>query len=498
MPVVMEEESPPQPPRRRAVERAEPSWSQVWQLPLLLLGAGLFVLGVWLVIPDSEPFDYDAELDIAGSYLVANNLEAAEAQLRRVEEHLLDAGAPDQARARFHHYWGDLRYLDLHERYERPADTPAWRQANEAIVHAYTQAEELGRQLDGDALRRHAMTLVALGREREALALVDRIDPAQARQRYLIVRELIERHRQSAREPEPDYIAPLMNRFEDELRHESDADRKRAQHIWISRVRAEVRLDVGDADGAVDYLIRRITRLDSEPDRTAELAPLRVLLAQAYQALPQLDQARQYYRLAQQQLESHDPLHAEVLVGLGQITMQDSQTRDPQDAGQMHIEQAHELFSAAVKQYPTAPAFIDALIGQADCEAHMGSYKEAVEHFRLAVDQLRATTPSWDPRRSQIVRTVRSHIDRLTEQQQYEQSLDFLTLLVPLHDQEMPPELLLDFALTHERLAELRQAEAQPRDEDGQPRESMTLQARRLANQEAATHFTRAAEYYLR
>ena len=37
----------------------------MWQLPLLLLGVGLFVLGIWLMIPEAEPFDHQAELDEA-------------------------------------------------------------------------------------------------------------------------------------------------------------------------------------------------------------------------------------------------------------------------------------------------------------------------------------------------------------------------------------------------------------------------------------------------
>ncbi|MFA9478638.1 tol-pal system YbgF family protein [Phycisphaerales bacterium AB-hyl4] len=490
------EESPPQPARRRGGDRPEPNWSQVWQLPLLLLGAGLFVLGIWLVIPDKEAFDHQAELDEAQKFLTANNLESAEKQLRWVEEHLAEADR--DAQARFWHYWGDLRYLDMHDRYDRPADTPTWRQTNETILRAYERTEEYGRELDGESLRRYAETLVMLGREQDALKIVDRIDRHQARQRYRIVRQLIERHRETARQSDPAYLAPLMDRFEDEIRHEADDERKRAQEIWISRVRAEIRMEAEDYDGVVTFLLRRIQRLDRDPSQTEQLAPLRVVLAQAYHALGRYGQAEQYFNLAQQQLPAHDPLQAEVLVGMGQLTLADGPRDGRRDEGHRHVEQAHEYFSAATTQFPTAPAYIDALIGQADCEARMEAYADAVDHFRLAVEQLHRTTPSWDSRRLEVVEVVRSHIDRLTEQQRYEQSLDFLTLLVPLHEREMPADLLLDFALTHEHLAEQRHAEAQPRDDDGQRRRGMTVEARRLANQEAATHFTHAANYYLR
>jgi hypothetical protein len=61
------------------------------------------------------------------------------------------------------------------------------------IVGQYGKSREAGRELAGPSLRNYILSLVALGRDKPALALLDQMTGAQAAQRYLIVRDMIER-----------------------------------------------------------------------------------------------------------------------------------------------------------------------------------------------------------------------------------------------------------------------------------------------------------------
>lgn len=474
----------PQPARHRPPD--EVAWSQVWHLPVLLLGAGLLAIGVYLAMPEPEQNQYPEALDEVAALLLAENPEEAQEELEAIRPFIDEA--PAFERARYWQYWGDTNYLQLHRAAPVAAQGEAGEKANQRIAQCYAESASLDRPLDARAVRRYAETLVALGRSDEALALLDQLQGEPAQQRYQIVRRLIERHRAAGAPGGLERVTALIERFHAELRHEADPARRRAQEIWIAGVEARMQIDAGDPQRAIGFLLLRLQRLMTAPDQE-DLAPLRLLLARAYQQVGDLAQAEGIYRAVQQRLDSTNPLMAEAYVGLGQIALS---THRPTS-----IEEAQRHFSAATANYPSVlPAAIDALIGQADCEARQQSYPESIQHFRLAVEKLVSAAPAYDDRRTVLTETVRSHIQRCADEKRYDLALEMLTLLTPLHQPDLPTELLLDFALTHERIAEQRRAYANPPADAGAPLPGRD--ARRLANQEASVHFAKAADYYLR
>jgi tetratricopeptide (TPR) repeat protein len=451
-------------------------WSQVWHVPVLLLGLGLFIIGIWLATGDREPNQFPQALSDIAANFEANNLEKAAEGLNRLEENLNLASHQDLAR--YWQYRGDLAYLQLNSQLRVAVDTELSRQTNQTIANFYSRAEEEGGNIDGKSLIRYARTLVALDRETEALALVDRLKDAPAERRYAIVRSLIDRVRATGELPDLELFAQLINRFRDELRTEIAADKRRAQEIWITSVEAEVKLDAGDPQGVIDDLLLRLQRLTSQGG-DADLASLTVILARAYQQVGELDRASETYLHARSKITADDLLNAQILVGLGQIALADTD--------EMNVHEALDHFSAADRLYPTALCHIDALIGRGDCEARLASHPESIEHFGQAVEVLVATTSRSDQRRQIITDVIRSHIDHTVDQARFDQTLDLLTLLVPLYQPHLPADLLRDFAVAHESIAQQRKAAA----------DALPDQARQLANQEAATHYAQAAEYYL-
>ena len=480
---------------RRGREEVDAPWSQIWHLPVLLLGLGLFILGLWVMKPTPETHDFSEALNDVAVYLgPAGNLPAAEAKLEEIGQHIEQADR--HSRSRYWQYWGDVAYGMLHRRLPDAPWRESARETHQTIVRYYTLADEYGqaidRELDTMSLRRFAETLSAMGRLPQAVALVDRLGADPAHHRYEVLRQMIERQRElgpadavAVLSGEADALTPLLSRFEQAVRQEQDEARRRRQQIWLEHVRAERRLEAGDASGAIDHLVVQIPRLGRPgPD----LAPLHVLLGRAYQqeGADGLDEALEAYARASELVrrETANPLWARILVGLGQIAL-----------AQHEAELALEYFGRAAREFPSEAVYIDALIGEADSHARLGAYAQAAELFSRAVAQLVERAPSWDPRRTELSQTVTAHVGRLADQQRHHDALHLLEVLVPMYGQDLPDRLLLDFARTHLALAEQRLASGQSDDPSVR---RLSGEALRLANQEAAIHFEAAGDFFLR
>ncbi len=481
------------------VTEADQPWSQVWHLPVLLLGVFLFVVGVYLAMqPEDIHHDFPGALKDVGLYIhQAKNYDAAEDMLRGMQE-AMELEGTDEQLGKYWQLWADLTYLQQRERLLVPVDTRVSRTNNEKIISRYQRAQEYGQELNGTSLQYLAITLAALGRDNEALAIVERLPLDPASRRYLIVKSLIEKQIERSDHGDVEQLARYIERFKKELRNETDRGKRREQEIWITSLESQLRLDSGDPQGAIDFrFMTTIQRLTDEGGDN-DLGPLFVILAKAYQQMGEFDNARFYYDYAQQKVDIGDDLNATILVGLGQLALAQS--------GDMTLQQALEYFAAAVKQYPTAPAFLDALVGQADVEARLGDYTMSTDHFRLAVKQLSVPgkVRSKKSRLSEkVAELVNSHVEKANDEQDYDRSLEFLSLLKPLYKPDMPPALILEFAYAHERIAQQREeyvdrlnpsGDSLDQFDDGSP----ARKAIRLANQEAAIHYGEAADYFLR
>ncbi|MEM1109895.1 MAG: tetratricopeptide repeat protein [Planctomycetota bacterium] len=463
------------------------SWTSVWQLPVLLVGVGLLGVGLYLAAPRYVPPDFPGMLDTVDQYLEADNPEEARVRM----DTLVEAGIEnedDLIRGRYYQYLGDHDWLVYSDLYPVPVDTPESAAQLKKVVEAYEQAEDFGRTLDGLAMQRWAEALVLQGFEDEALAVVDRMDAKDADKRYGLIRRLIESHRADG---DPKAFARMLDRFERTLRDERDKKEKLKQRQWLAELRARNFLDVNDPQRAIDFINREMQRLRSEG---AEDAPeLLVLLGRAYQDVADFDNARRLYGVSQQIIPDSDPLNGRILTGLAQIELA--------VGGEGFEDRAHTLFSRAAKEHPMGEAYLDALVGRAHVEAMMGRVADAVDHFRVAVAQMMESTPAWDPRRASLTEKVSSHVDRSLDLEQYDDALDYLSLLLPMYDggKALPTPTLKQFGQIHEQIGSARMERAESMDPltwagPGEP----PVKARRNAYQEAAHHYGRSAEYYKR
>jgi tetratricopeptide (TPR) repeat protein len=499
-------------------------------MPVLLLGLSLFMLGIYLSLPAKTHDDFPGALHSAEQYLAAGNLEDAEKQLRHVTDRITLAPLPEQALHAT--LWGDLVYMQIDA---EPAKFET--NDNRKKVHNwYKQAKELGQKFDGIHLQRWADTLVILGRQDEALAVVDQLKDQPPERRYAVLKTLIQQRLKGTREQvaaSTQEITDLLQRFVHEVESEPNAGKRRAEEIWATDTQARLGMASSSPQASIDHLLRRIVYFkDQGGDK--DLAPLMALLARAYHRAGELGEARRWYRMAQQRLIPTDKLNADVLVGLGQIEVADAGGLRSGESSD--IRTALELFTRAETDYPTSPSRIEATIGRADCEARIGAHAEAIDHFTSAVKLVLDDKLQASPAAATLIDTVRSHYSTQFDLKDFRQALDYLTITVPMFadQRELPAKVLLQFASTHESLARQRQGDATQATKSATG-ESVAFESnpspkpvaapvasplssaaspvaaaspttapstddpkRRVFMQEAAVHFAKAADYYVR
>jgi tetratricopeptide (TPR) repeat protein len=462
-------------------------WSQVWQLPVLLFGLGLLVIGVYLSLPGQDPDDFHGKLANAQTYLEKDQLDEAEVVLEEIRPRMNEA--PVSELGYFWQLYGDLTFQKLFKtgvvgRQGVEAAIPTY----EKIVAHYNNARDQGHELTGPSLRNYIRSLVALDRDKQALALLDQMTGTQAAQRYLIVRDMIERRHEDRPGVDLDSLMPLLERFREDIKAIPDKTIARQQEIWSHGFQASLFMQTDNPQTAIAYLLRHIQRLAAR-DGDDDLGPLIVKLAQAYQSIEDYQNAEQRFLHAQRRVAPTDDLNADILVGLGQLAL-------AQATGQQ-VEEALEYFRLAEEGYPSsASGHISALIGRADCEARLGDHAAAGRYFDLAVREMLERTRPWDPRRADAAQAIRTQFERAADLDEFDLAKDYLDVLALLQGDEPSTQLLLDLASTSEKIGDQRRDEVQAstRREPGQP--PLTPEAKRLANQQSAEYYALAADYY--
>ena len=459
-------------------------WANVWHLPMLAFGLGLMVLGVYLTLPEPVRHDFDGALDSAQQYIMAGNADGARAQLATVAEHMDELSEAQAARHVVLH--ADLRY---HEQHVAPVQPTV--ESLQQIVKLYRQSDAVT-PLSGKRLQRMAELLIALGKEDQALKVLDRLNDEPAETRLAVVKRVIENRRAQPKAKDGEALIALVERYDTLLRDVRDKKARRAGQVWSTALRARLALEAGDPDSAGRLIEHAMPRLmDAGGDK--DLGPLHVVLGLSHQRKGEYADAERWFLHAQERLPNNDALQAEVYVGLGQIAQASS--------GNEHAALQH--FTVAESQFPGTRAYPAALMGRADTEARLGMFAEGVTHFTRAVDLMRE--PNARPEDIDRLRhLLRARFSTANDTQKYDAALEYLTLLRRLAGKKPDADLEALFASTHDLLSQ--QFDAQARDAsaaadapDADPDDVAKHEATaQLARQNAAVHADKAGDYYLR
>ncbi|MGP1309173.1 MAG: tetratricopeptide repeat protein, partial [Phycisphaerales bacterium] len=357
--------------KRAPAKEGSVSARRLWQGPVLVLGAALFVGGV--VAAFATKPDFDTEGAMARAEVHVEEGRGADA-LVELNGKLLDklgvSEAPKELRERFHRARAGAMYLEMRakglqseENYRRVLDELA-------------VLEGLGVELDAAEIARSIEARLALGENDTAIELVNRIDPEDAERRRrmlkLVIRAALDDLEETAEGASPE-------RFEQTLalltKLASDPTLDDRDRVWTIARQAELRLAAGYNSEAVAHLLREMQRVDNL--RGEEAGELFVLLGRAYFNLGQFTEAAQRLSEADTTLSPTDERRATANVLLGRIAMMRG------DA-----ELARERFAFVTTSFGSAEDVDEAWLGLAEAEAQLGNFDKAAEAYGVLVESL--------------------------------------------------------------------------------------------------------------
>jgi len=420
------------------------SWANLWQIPAILLSVGLIMLAIAVAHTRSPGPDFDGVLDEVAHKISVGEFDEALRRLNNVIEPNLEQ-ATNAQKARFHALAADWVHVAA---IEQGADTP---QNHEIVNSNYEQAQQLGLALDPHRLRRWAMSLLAVNRpgaahdrlsELEAIALAREDDGHAAKARNGVLRMLIEYTLADPDGPDEKLITTLRQ-------YRKDGRLAISDDLWASARLAELRLQAGDAQRAIDHLlldIRRIEdRLDSEPaaNLQAGFGELHTLLARAYIDLGQYAEAQFNVNRALALLDDSNPLRGRAQVLNGRIALVDGR-----------FEDAFEHFDQTVEAFMSTPAWLSALLGRAEVLSVLGEHERSLQDYKRLVDAIGHQVKHNGVERSSVKDSLIDRHDAAVAAGELNRALAYVEQAGRLYPGDAaPPEVSMRLATTHRQLA---------------------------------------------
>lgn len=341
---------------------------RVWQVPALVAGAivlGTGLVGAFWTKPKLDPA---APLALAGELLSAGKPVDAVTQLNDKVLPLAEQGV-----------LSDAQLIEMHLLRARAvslaqAESGVRSGANDAtIVTEYRAAEKLGGTLTGDDQARVTEAHIALGAFADASARLGKLTHEQSTDRRRLTRSLIEAvlDRPDASAEDVGRAAALLDTM---LRDDLASPEARA---WALLKHAELSLAAGDAERAIDRLLRESPGLMARSPRTR--GRLLALLGRAYFEAGDEAAAERQLRLADETLDQGDPARADLRMTLGRIAESGGSLGD-----------AREHYAAVLEEFPESARVGEAKFGLARIGGGLGEDEEAVVQFGEVVGAVKA------------------------------------------------------------------------------------------------------------
>lgn len=459
------------------------SWSNLWQIPTILISTILIVSGLAVGLKNRPGFDYEASLHFTEMLIADNQLDLALTHLREVIEPRLEL-ASETHRARFNAIVGDWIYFSQTDQRQRTFTN------NQRISDQYAKAEDMGMLLEPPRIERWAESLIRLGQldqARDHLAQLDAIDlteggpdnPVRER-RNRIFRMLIEHSLHAPGTDVSDMLALLKEYQNDERLSWSD-------RAWAMSKRAAIRLEAGETRLAIDHLLVDMRRLEqaAPPDSDSQFGELYTLFGRGYYDLGLYEVAQNHLAQAIQRLGIDQPAFGDAQVLLGKIAF-----------AKTDYDEAYERFDQVVNKYISTPSYLPGLLGRADVSSVLGDHDASQADFRLLREKLVLEPPRIDINEVRIAESLRDRHDAALASRQLELALTY-TLIAEgfFKPSDVPASILLRIASTSRALGD-QVLETDPADNGISSGNdvNLDLEIRRQANR----HYKMAGEYHIR
>lgn len=421
-------------------------WSALrrsWQIPALGLGGVALAAGfaVSVAVRTSHEPTFDAPFATAEGQIAAEKYEDAIATLNEgVFPYLArgDLTRPDRARYALllgRAIYGGQRELDVPQRAN-----------DENALGQLLEAERLDAALSAEDVFRVADTLVALGRPEEALERAAGLPSGRRDLADRVVRRVVE-----------GYVSGPAPRYEDALRvlagRLAQPDLPRAERLWALARQAEVRIETGFADEAINRLVRELPLLvgGTKPEEQESVGELRLLLGRAYLAVGAYSEA-----LAELERVDRDAVlrPGTAVRARAQLLRGQAQLSAATDAA--GIEAARDVFAELVERSGNTDVYWPALLGLSQCEAGLDRFEESLTHSGVLVAEMKLKPGRWaKPTVAEVTASLLARFRELFSRGDITGALAAADDAFGLHTLETAPaEVLEALALAHRAAAE--------------------------------------------
>jgi tetratricopeptide (TPR) repeat protein len=456
------------------------SWSNLWQVPAIVLSVIVIAAGLYVAMHRSPENDFDGALDQVDRLIETESFDVAAAQLNEVIEPNLGLATPLQ-QARFEATVADwialsqqAAGLDLEKNHRR-------------IAEHYTKATDLGALLDPVRLERWAGALLAVGdlgvarqrlAELEALAGEAGAGLEARRRRNRVLRQLVE---VSLAQPDLSFDE-MMDLLEG---YRADPLLAPGDELWAIARQAELRLETGQTQEGVAHLLIEMRRYEPQLGAQPGLSfgELYVLLARGYYELGNYPYAEYHVEQAMQRIGATDPVRGDALVLLGQIGV----TR-----GQWH--EAFEHFDRVLRDFATTRSAIPGRLGRAEVYSVLGDDQRSLADFRALHADLAAAGVRRDVASDDVAWSLADRHDAALTTERLPAALEYILLAETFFEAgQVPQDVVFRIASTSRQRADNIIADAGS-EQPGAALEDLDPALRF----EAGQHYHRAGEYYVR
>ncbi len=412
------------------VERVRAGWREFWQVPALLVAAGLLLIGVAFTLATAPEPEFDPALTRAEQLIERESYREA-IDLLNERVHPWTGGDSLTQRDRQRYHLAKARAIHWGQRQLGVSDE----RNHQSVVREYHRAEGEGLTLGPKDLAVLADTHLSLGELDAALRRIGSLPPGENALKEPVVR------RAAAlllRPPAPDH-ARALGLLASVL---ADPGATMDQRVWAVETQSAIRLDQGFTDETITRLLREIPRLAGAD--AAGRARLHLLLARAYALIGADRAASEQVALAESLSTAVDAHYPMVLL---------ERARLDQRAG--NAAGARDTYAEIAERFADSEAYPWAAVGLGETEATLGSSELSLEAYAKVIEEYDALEIAAEPSRERIMRSALDRADEALTVGDARLALRYATLAeraVP--GRPHPPELLESLAVAHARSAE--------------------------------------------
>jgi TolA-binding protein len=411
-------------------EPAGLGWSDVWQLPTLVLGVGVLVAAIMHAMTLVPRPDVSAPLARAEEQVAASAYEDAITTLNTgVYPFVGTKDITREQQGAFHQLMGRALYLGQRGLGIDREDN------NTNIKASYLEAEAYGVQLLPSDVSYLADTLLSLGEFDQARKRADTLPADERSRRLTLYRRLVDEAMNPDRRRDDAAFELVSGMLMDTQLAPDD-------RAWALSRQAELQIDRGYAEDAMNRLLRELPRLDSLSPR--ERGPLHLLLARAYIEVQSLDSAERQLALAAEMIQPGD-------IRIQQLTLLQGQVLSLKGD---HAA-ARERFQLVLDSIPTARWRLWGEYGLAKAASIMDDDEDALAAYGRLVELLAKGEKSREVSPVVVAESLTKCSTDRFEHGSTDLSLRYAVLAERvLGESRLTAETLLSLASSHRRLAD--------------------------------------------